>query len=242
MQFATVVADGAARDRARAVEASESPALCAVREPCRPAEIQLAGRVEHDAVTNDHRGHVGVTGEFGQYTRRNVDGDRPLRDRPDLPGCVRIDHHEIFRPSGLAARRTIQQPLQSMSCEEPLLLDRIGRASLRHPLREQRLVAPSNFAANLTPVTGSKRPREIPHPLGVHPRVQPRVRLLAFETVEAVIGLQPGDFQPDPLRELVDRARRSHIRKFVDPLEQRRTLPIVQLPRTASDRIDMTQQ
>lgn len=96
VEFAAVVADGAAGDGAGAVETAEGSALGSVGQPGGASEVQLSGGVEHDTVAHHDGVGVGGSGEFGEYSGGDLDGDRELGDGAVVSGGVGIDHrHEL---------------------------------------------------------------------------------------------------------------------------------------------------
>ena len=132
MQLASVVLRGAARDSAACVQCPECSALRSIGESGRAAEVEFAGGMQHNPVSNDDGVNVGARREFSEYSWWDLDGKRPLGGRPIGARCIRVDDHDVLGPP----RRTSdgvagEQPLQCVSGEEILLLDRIAGTQVR---------------------------------------------------------------------------------------------------------------
>ncbi len=105
MEFAAVVGDRAAGDRTAPVQTAQRTPLGPVGEAGRAPEVQFAGGMQHDTVTNHHGVHVGVTGQGGEHSGGDLDGDRELADRARLAGGVGVDHHNELGSSRRRAHR-----------------------------------------------------------------------------------------------------------------------------------------
>jgi hypothetical protein len=112
--------------------------------------------------------------------------------------------------------------------EVTLFLDRVGRTLVGHGLAEHGLHHGVDARGDAHAGDGVELDRQVPHPLGIHPRPGTNVAALAGETVHAVV-LQAFAFQVQPSGELVDRARSSYLRQRIGTFDQLGLLGAVEL-------------
>ena len=175
-----------------------------VRQACGASEVEVAGGVQHDPVTDHDRVDVGVTGEFGEDPPRAPrPGSRTPRTGRSLVGASASTTTRYSGRPGLLAVppvriRSASANARRWSCLAPGSVGHVSGVDVANSASS----VSRRRASSRTPVSGSNRALRFHMPSRSTQRAQTRRSSLTLQGVHAVGGLQAAGFVTHPPSEL----------------------------------------